>query len=97
ARGEADHVTLEVHNFGAPIPAELLPRLFERLTRGSNASGTRGSVGLGLFIANQIARAHGGSVRAESTRDAGTTFFVTLPRRTVAPGADASGSEGTTH
>jgi signal transduction histidine kinase len=38
------------------------------------------SVGLGLYIVDQVVRAHGGSVEVESTAEAGTTFSVRLPR-----------------
>jgi signal transduction histidine kinase len=38
------------------------------------------SVGLGLYIVDQVVRAHGGSVQVASTGDAGTTFTVRLPR-----------------
>ncbi|MFT3923245.1 MAG: PAS domain-containing sensor histidine kinase [Myxococcales bacterium] len=73
-------LTLCVHNQGEPIPSELLPHIFEALRRGAQEStvGSR-SVGLGLYIVRQIARAHGGDVRVESSRDAGTTFVVSIP------------------
>jgi signal transduction histidine kinase len=75
--GDDDRVTLRVHNEGAPIPPELLPRLFEPFQRGSTGVGT----GLGLFIVQQIAHAHGGTVTADSAPGRGTTFSVRLPRR----------------
>lgn len=78
ARG--DRVELSVHNEGPPIPVQVLPALFEPMTRGTNAGGERRSIGLGLFIVDQIVRAHGGGVEVESTAEAGTTFRVRLPR-----------------
>jgi signal transduction histidine kinase len=78
--GEAGEVFLGVHNEGMPIPAHLLPTLFEPLTRGTQAGGERRSIGLGLFIVDQIARAHGGGVRVHSTAGEGTTFRVSLSR-----------------
>ncbi len=75
-------VRLVVHNEGSPIPAELLPNLFEPLQRGTrsaDASGSR-SVGLGLYIVREAVRAHGGRVEAASSAEAGTTFTVVLPR-----------------
>ncbi|MHA7634505.1 hybrid sensor histidine kinase/response regulator [Corallococcus sp. M7] len=81
-RGEADSVVLEVHNTGAPIPADLLPRLFEPLERGAphQENRTDRSIGLGLFIVRQVIQAHGGTVSVTSTAEAGTTFTVRLPR-----------------
>ncbi len=85
-RGLADEVLLEVHNQGRPIPGDELPFLFEPYRRGSealdgDAAGSAGkSVGLGLYIAQQIALAHGGRVRVRSTPQDGTTFCVHWPR-----------------
>ncbi|MCP3140901.1 GAF domain-containing sensor histidine kinase [Pyxidicoccus xibeiensis] len=73
-------VVLSVSNEGPPIPAQVLPGLFEPMTRGTDGGGERRSIGLGLFIVDQIVRAHGGSVEVVSTHDAGTTFRVRLPR-----------------
>ncbi|HUJ63668.1 MAG TPA: PAS domain S-box protein, partial [Kofleriaceae bacterium] len=70
-------VILEVKNGGAPIPPELLPHLFEPFRRGT--SSTNG-LGLGLFIASEVVRAHHGTIAAMSTDAAGTTFTVWLPR-----------------
>ena len=79
-RGEAQQVVLSVHNGGAPIPAELLPRLFQPLQRGEDTVSATRSVGLGLYIVDQVVRAHGGSIEVRSTQEAGTTFTVSLPR-----------------
>jgi PAS domain S-box-containing protein len=80
-RGEPDDVVLEVHNAGAPISPELLPRLFQPMQRGvADVSEVR-SVGLGLYIVDQVVRAHGGAVEVASTAEAGTTFIVRLPRK----------------
>ena len=79
--GEAHEVVLQVHNQGRPIPSELLPHLFEAMQRGAPGGVERaaGGVGLGLFIVDQIARAHAGTVAVVSDQ-AGTTFTVRLPR-----------------
>lgn len=69
-----------LHNDGPPIPPEVLPHLFEPLRRGPQAGASRGSVGLGLFISDQIARAHGGSLTAHSAEGRGTEFILDLPR-----------------
>jgi sigma-B regulation protein RsbU (phosphoserine phosphatase) len=72
---------LAVHNEGTPIPPETLPGLFQPMARGDNAGASAGrSVGLGLFIVSEIARAQGGSVSVESTAQAGTTFSAAFPR-----------------
>jgi sigma-B regulation protein RsbU (phosphoserine phosphatase) len=75
-------LVLEVHNDGAPIPASLLASIFEPLRRGEQqvALGSR-SVGLGLYIVQEIAHAHGGQVRVVSSADRGTTFTLRIPNR----------------
>jgi signal transduction histidine kinase len=86
--GNDADVSLHVHNDGDHIPAELLPKLFEPLKRGSE-NRRPGNIGLGLFIVNEIVRAHDGTVTVQSAVDAGTTFSVCLPR--------ASATKGRTH
>jgi signal transduction histidine kinase len=78
--GEGEAVLLRIHNEGEPIPAELLPRLFEPLERGALPGHGGRSIGLGLFIVNHIVRAHGGAVEVRSEPHEGTTFTVRLPR-----------------
>jgi sigma-B regulation protein RsbU (phosphoserine phosphatase) len=70
--------TVIVHNWGPPIPTEKLATLFEPMTRGTQAGGKARSVGLGLYIVREIARAHGGAASAHSTPDGSTTFTVTF-------------------
>jgi hypothetical protein len=83
AAGAAE-VTIVIHNGGSPIPPGELPRIFEPLVRGSSAAYPKhnrpGSIGLGLYIAREVARSHGGTVEATSTSEAGTAFTVHLPR-----------------
>ncbi|HLL11302.1 MAG TPA: PAS domain-containing sensor histidine kinase [Rubrivivax sp.] len=79
-RIEAETFALDVHNQGNPIATEVLPTLFEPMTRGVGATNSGRSVGLGLFIVREIARAHGGDVLVSSTADTGTTFTVRCPR-----------------
>jgi signal transduction histidine kinase len=76
AEGRAE---LSVHNRGAPIPAELLPGLFEPFQRGLRPGALDGSIGLGLYIVRQVALGHGGDVRVRSTAEEGTTFVLELP------------------
>jgi signal transduction histidine kinase len=75
-------VVLEVHNRGPVIPTELMPVLFEPFRRGltSTKDSRLGGLGLGLYIVHQIVVAHGGTIAARSTAEAGTTFAVRLPR-----------------
>jgi sigma-B regulation protein RsbU (phosphoserine phosphatase) len=75
---------VRVHNFGPPVPLELRERIFEPLQRGADQlRGGSTSIGLGLYIVREIARAHGGEARLESSAEAGTTFEVVLtPRKT---------------
>lgn len=80
----ADHGTwleVSVHNDGQPIPPQLLPVLFEPMRQGAPGSGAQErSIGLGLFIVDQIAKAHGGGVACRSSEAEGTTFTMALPR-----------------
>ena len=84
AHGRATEVVIEVVNRGEPIPAEMLPFIFDAFRQVRTAHPTRaGGLGLGLFIAKEIARAHGGSITVASSEREGTTFAVSLPRGTV--------------
>lgn len=80
----ADHpagawVVISVSDTGVGIPAEHLPRIFERFYKVDQAR-TRGSgTGLGLAIARHLIEGHGGRIWVTSTVGAGTTFFCTLP------------------
>ena len=69
---------LTVENGGEPIPPDQLPHLFERFYRADASRSDHGSFGLGLSIAQTIAHAHGGTIRAESDRQS-TRLIVTLP------------------
>ena len=69
---------LTVANPGDPIPPEHLPHLFERFYRADSSRGEQTGFGLGLSIADTIAREHKGSLRAESDA-VSTRFIFTLP------------------
>ena len=77
-RGENEVVVLETHNQGPLIPREVLPHVFEPGRRGDARSG---GLGLGLYIAQQIVLAHGGTIEARSSEEEGTTFTDVLPRK----------------
>ena len=80
ARAVPHAVEFFVQDFGAGVPSEHLPRLFERFYRVDKArSRESGGTGLGLAIAKHIMLAHGGSIRAESDLAHGSTFLFTLP------------------
>jgi signal transduction histidine kinase len=79
-QGGPGHVVVRVHNGGPPIPAEVLPEIFEPFRRGPGAGANTGSVGLGLFIVREIARAHGGDLSVASAQGKGTTLELRLPR-----------------
>ncbi len=69
-----------VRDDGPGIPAEALPRVFERFYRVDKArSRDQGGTGLGLAIVKHIVHAHGGEVRVASELGQGATFFFTLP------------------
>ncbi|ATE61105.1 heavy metal sensor histidine kinase [Thauera sinica] len=70
-----DEAVIAVRNAGKPIPAEELPRIFERFHRAGPGRRDRGEgAGLGLAITRSIVEAHGGRVEAAS--DAGETRFI---------------------
>ena len=73
---------LSVTDQGREISPEHLSRIFEKFFRIDDARGSAGGAGLGLAIAREIARAHGGDIHAES--DAGlTTFTIRIPQGPV--------------
>lgn len=86
-QGEPDSVVLAVHNQGKPIPPEVRSQLFAPMRRGDSArrTGQPGSIGLGLYIVQQIAHAHGGTVSVDSSQEQGTTFATHLPRHPPRP------------
>ena len=77
ARDRGGRLRLAVTNQGAPIPKEILPSLFSPFHRSGEATSLQG-LGLGLYIASQIAQAHGGRIDVTSNAD-GTTFALTMP------------------
>lgn len=77
-RSEKGRAIVEVHNEGA-IPSEVMPTLFEPFAARGDKQRCRDGLGLGLFIAKSIARAHRGELEVESSPERGTTFRLVLP------------------
>ena len=75
ARPEA---VLQVNDTGTGIPADELPRIFDRFWRGRQAAHTSGS-GVGLAVAAELAQAHGGRLTATSQPGHGTQMTLILP------------------
>jgi two-component system phosphate regulon sensor histidine kinase PhoR len=87
ARAAERGVEFYVRDFGPGISSEHLPRLFERFYRVDKArSRESGGTGLGLAIAKHIVLAHGGTIRAESELNHGSSFLFTL----TASGTDSA-------
>jgi len=88
-KGEESHVAISIHNGGTPIPPGELPNIFNPLVRGSSAVNPKanrpGSIGMGLYIAREVAKSHGGHIHVTSTAEEGTRFTIRLPRK-PAPG-----------
>jgi two-component system phosphate regulon sensor histidine kinase PhoR len=78
ARPAGDDVVFSVQDTGVGIPAEDLPRIFERFYKADRAR-SGGGTGLGLAIAKHIVQGHGGRLWAESVEGQGSTFSFTLP------------------
>ncbi len=78
---QRDRVEIAVEDTGVGIPADLLPRIFDRFWQADPA---RGGSGLGLTIVKGVVEAHGGQVQVESAEGRGTRFTVHLPREAAA-------------
>lgn len=87
SRVEETTAILTVHNSGPAIPPDLLEHMFEPLVRGEQQLAGATSIGLGLFIVSEIAKAHTGCVSVVSTRQGGTTFTVRLSRQNTGTGS----------
>ena len=75
-----DHVELTVRDTGSGIPADELPRVFERFHRVVGTAGrTHEGTGIGLALVQELVRLHGGTIRVASELGRGTTFTVAIP------------------
>ena len=80
-RAAGDAAELTVQDTGTGIPAEELPRIFERFHRVEGSRGrTFEGTGIGLALVQELVKLHGGSVRAESSVGQGSTFVISVPR-----------------
>ena len=94
AQGDAEKVAVHVKNLGRPIPVDQLRVIFNPLVQIPSAlvdeeSSPSTSLGLGLYIAHEIVTRHGGTIVAESSREAGTVFTAHLPRKPATAPAPA--------
>lgn len=80
AFAEGDEIVISLTNQGTPIPPALMPLLFEPFSR-SEAGQRHEGLGLGLYIAGQIANAHNGTLSVTSDRETGTCFVARFPAR----------------
>ncbi len=85
---EGPNILATLHNTGQPIAADHLPRLFDRFYRAEadrsrTANGSQSGAGLGLAIAQEIAKIHRGTITVASDPAQGTIFTVILPETAV--------------
>ncbi len=79
-RREDGSATIEVQDYGQGIPPTEIERIFTRYYQADRpGDGASAGLGLGLFIAQEIVAAHGGTIEARSTEGEGTTFAIRLP------------------
>jgi two-component system phosphate regulon sensor histidine kinase PhoR len=77
-RKQGNEILFAISDTGIGIPANELPRIFERFYKVNKARDDEGT-GLGLAISRHIISAHGGRIWVESGEGKGSTFFFTLP------------------
>jgi signal transduction histidine kinase len=81
AHADGAEVVVEISNQGDPIPEDVLPFIFEPFRRArQHEKSATGNLGLGLYIAHQIVRSHGGTLDAHCAEGT-TTLVMRLPRR----------------
>lgn len=79
----ASAVKVSVKDFGPGIPPEKLPHLFDRYYQGAENGKQYSGLGLGLYIAAEIIRKHGGEIGVESHLGEGSIFWFTIPNVTA--------------
>ena len=89
-RDAGDTVIVTVHNHGVPIPAASIATLFDPFIKVGQGFKPAEGLGLGLYIASEIVRAHGGTISVASMQGEGTTFVIRWPRRVPPRGSGAA-------
>ena len=84
-KGYPEHIEFDVADNGIGMDQEIRERAFSLFFSSKRGSGT----GLGLFISNKIAQAHGGEIKIDSELNKGTRMIVKLPRKSPASGTEA--------
>jgi signal transduction histidine kinase len=88
-KGEDAQVVFAIRNQGTPIAPGELTKIFDPLVRGASSQEQKrnrpGSIGLGLYIARELIRAHGGTIDVTSSAQAGTVFTFHLPKHVPGP------------
>jgi len=77
----ADQVKLSIQDSGPGIPEEDLAYIFRRFFRSAGTKDKVRGSGLGLYICDQIIKAHHGEIHVKSAKGAGAEFIITLPRQ----------------
>jgi two-component system phosphate regulon sensor histidine kinase PhoR len=86
AAADEVEIQIKVTDNGIGIPADDIPRIFERFYRVDRSrSREMGGTGLGLSIVKHVIQAHGGSVEVTSTPGTGSTFILRFPRASIRP------------
>ncbi len=87
AEDKVDGITIVVHNEGVKIPESAMKTIFAPMARhmpgGQKIDKNLTGLGLGLYIAKEIVVAHGGTVEVTSSDRDGTSFLISLPRRSL--------------
>jgi two-component system CheB/CheR fusion protein len=79
SRQEVGRILVSIRDFGIGMPEVTRRKVFERFFRDNDAIPTSPGMGLGLFIASDIIRRHGGEIWVESQQGKGSTFYFSLP------------------